>query len=140
MNVSGCRACGQCYTKNGHACCFDDDFDKVAPALIAADAIVIAAPLYWLSFPAKMKAIIDKWTALASVGKDFTGKTSALIACCTNPNVEVFQGMVYCYEQSMRLMNCRSVGEVLIAGVQNIGDIQKTDGEKQAAELVDQLF
>lgn len=140
MNVEGCQACGQCYKKNGQACVYNDDFNKIAPVLLDADAIVIVTPLYWLSFPAKLKAIIDKWGAFATSGKNFEGKTSALIASCGNPNEEVFQGMTYAYEQSMKLLKCKSVGTVLVSGVWETGDIKKTDGEEQAIKLLDKLF
>lgn len=141
MNVGGCMACSQCYTKDGQACVYNnDDFNKIAPALLAADAIVITTPLYWFAFPAKLKAVIDKWTTFAATGKSFAGKTAALIACCGIDNTEVFEGLLYSYRVSMDLMKCRSVGEVLIPGVYPVGDIKKTDGEKQAAALLDQLF
>lgn len=140
MNVGGCMACNQCYKKDGHACINNDDFNSIAPALLTADAIVFATPLYWFAFPAKLKAVIDKLTAFAASGKNFAGKTSALIACCGLDDPEVFKGMVYSYEVSMSLMNCRSAGKVLIPGIQHIGEIEKTSGEMQAAALVDQLF
>lgn len=140
MNVGGCMACNQCYKKEGNACIYNDDFNKVASALLATDAIIIATPLYWLSFPAKLKAVIDKWSSFLVGGKNFAGKSTALIAACGNPNAEVFQGMVYSYKKSIGLMQCRSVGEVLVPNVWNDGDIEKTDGEKLAAELADKIF
>ena len=43
------------------------------------------------------------------------------------------------YERSIALLNWKSVGEVLIPGVLKVGDINKTDGCKQAAALADKI-
>lgn len=37
--VGGCRACETCY-QTDKACSFDDDFNEIAPAILAADALV----------------------------------------------------------------------------------------------------
>lgn len=140
LNIDGCMACGRCYKNDGKACVFDYDFNKIAPILLAADAIVFASSLYWFTFPYKMKAVIDKFTTFASSGKDFAGKLSALIACAGLDEEDVFKGLDYTYTTSMKLLNCRSVGKVLIGGVYGPGEIEKTDGPAQAAALADKLF
>ena len=58
MNVGGCHACETCY-KSGKACSFDDDFNTIAPAILEADAVVFAMPVYWYSIPAQIKAVTD---------------------------------------------------------------------------------
>ena len=40
-------------------------------------------------------------------------------------------------ERTVALNKWKMVGEVLVPGVLNIGDINKTDGYKKAAELAD---
>ena len=42
-------------------------------------------------------------------------------------------------ERSASLLKWKMVGEVLIPGVLNVGDIEKTDGCKQAAALADRF-
>jgi multimeric flavodoxin WrbA len=42
------------------ACSRDDDFNGLAPNLENADTIVFCTPLYWFTFPAKIKIVIDK--------------------------------------------------------------------------------
>ena len=42
-------------------------------------------------------------------------------------------------ERSAALLKWEMVGEVLIPGVNRLGDIQKTDGCKQAAALADKF-
>ena len=43
-NVGGCHACETCF-KTGKACSFDDDFNTIAPAILAADAVVFTMPV-----------------------------------------------------------------------------------------------
>ena len=51
LNIGGCRACQTCYS-TGKACSFDDDFNRIAEALLEADAVVYTMPVYWYSIPA----------------------------------------------------------------------------------------
>lgn len=135
LNVGCCHGCNTCFS-TGKACTFNDDFNKIAGDFTGADGIVFATPVYWYTFPAKLKAVIDKFYALF-VGKHlFTGKKCALIACCADGTDEAFKGMTAAFDGSFALMGAENVGHVLVNSVSNIGDIKKTDGEKRAAELV----
>ena len=81
MNVGGCRACCGCF-KSGKACAFDDDFNKIAPEIEAADAVVFAMPVYWYTMPAQIKAVLDKFYSFFVAGREIGGKKCALISCC----------------------------------------------------------
>ena len=136
MNVSGCRACESCY-KTGKACSFDDDFNRMAPAILEADVIAFSMPVYWYSIPAQIKAVIDKLYAFCVAGKDLAGKACLLIACCEEEDMSVLDGVRIPVERSAALMKWHMAGEVLVPGVLNTGDIAKTDGCQQAAALAE---
>ncbi len=138
MNVGGCHACETCY-KTGKACSFDDDFNTIAPAVLDSDAVVFTMPVYWYSIPAQIKGVIDKLYALVVGGKDFAGKECAVIACCEEEDMSVLDGVRVPMERTAALMKWKMVGEVMVPGVLNVGDIAKTDGCKQAAELADKI-
>ena len=138
MNVGGCRACETCF-KSGKACSFDDDFNKIAPAVLEADAVVFTMPVYWYSIPAQIKAVIDKLYSFCVAGKDIAGKECALIACCEEDDLTVLDGVRIPIERSAALIKWQIVGEVLVPGVLNTGDIEKTDGCRQAAALADKI-
>lgn len=138
MNVGGCRACETCF-KSGKACSFDDDFNKIAPAVLEADAVVFTMPVYWYSIPAQIKAVIDKLYSFCVAGKDIAGKECALIACCEEDDLTVLDGVRIPIERSAALLKWQMVGEVLAPGVLNTGDIEKTDGCQQAAALADKI-
>ena len=137
-NVGGCHACETCF-KTGKACSFDDDFNTISDAILEADAVVFTMPVYWYSIPAQIKGVIDKLFSLVVGGKDIAGKECALIACCEEDDMSVIDGVRVPIERSAALLKWKMAGEVLIPGVLNVGDIEKTDGCKQAAELADKL-
>lgn len=64
LNPRACDGCGYCSRKDG---CSKRDLDEYYTLLEAADVLVYALPVYNLSFPAPMKALIDRsqryWSA-----------------------------------------------------------------------------
>ena len=137
-NVGGCHACETCF-KTGKACSFDDDFNAIAPAIFEADAVVFTMPVYWYSIPAQIKGVIDKLFSFCVTGKDIAGKECAFITCCEENDLSVMDGVRIPLERSAALLRWKMVGEVLIPGVLNAGDIEKTDGKQQAAALADKF-
>ncbi len=138
QKVDGCRACETCY-KTGKACSFDDDFNKLAPSILEADGVVWVTPVYWYSYPAQIKSVIDKLYSLCVGGKDVAGKECALITCCEENDLSVMDGVRIPYERTAALLKWKSVGEVLVPGVLNEGDIGQTDGCQKAAELANRF-
>lgn len=138
QNVGGCHACETCF-QTGKACSFDDDFNVIAPAILEADAVIFTMPVYWYSIPAQIKAVIDKLYSFCVAGKDIAGKACGLIACCEEEDLSVLDGVRIPIERSAALLKWNMAGEVLIPGVLNAGDIEKTEGCAQAAALVDKI-
>lgn len=135
MNIGGCHACETCY-KTGKACSFDYDFNTIAPAILEADAVVFTMPTYWYSIPTQIKGVIDRLYSMVVGGKHYAGKKCGLIACCEENDVAVMDGIRIPIERSAALLKWEMAGEVLIPGVLDEGDINRTDGCKQAAMLV----
>ncbi len=136
--LGGCHACETCFT-TGKACTFDDDFNTIAPAILEADAVVFTTPVYWYSIPAQIKCVIDRIFSFVVGGKDIAGKECALITCCEEDDISVMDGVRIPVERSAALLKWKMVGEVLVSGVLNTGDIEKTDGCKQAAALAEKI-
>lgn len=134
MNLSGCRACMTCY-KSGKPCTFDDDFNTIVPSLLNADAVIYTMPVYWYSIPSQIKCVIDKIFSLVVGRQNVAGKKCGLIVCCEENDMSVMDGVRVPVERSAALLKWDMVGEVLVPGVLNEGDINNTDGCRQAAEL-----
>ncbi|MCI8579747.1 MAG: flavodoxin family protein [Dorea sp.] len=137
-NVGGCRACETCF-KTGKVCSFDDDFNAIAPAIQEADVVVFTMPVYWYSIPAQIKGVIDRLYSFCVAGKDIAGKECALITCCEEDDMSVMDGVRMPMERTAALLKWKMMGEVLIPGVFNTGDIEKTDGCQKAAALADKI-
>ena len=137
-NVGGCHACETCF-KTGKACSFDDDFNVIAPAIQEAVVVVFTMPVYWYSLPAQIKGVIDRLFSFCVAGKDVAGKECALITCCEEDDMSVMDGVRIPVERSAALLKWKMVGEVLVPGVLNAGDIEKTDGCSQAAALAEKI-
>ena len=136
--VSGCRACETCFS-TGKACTFDDDFNTIAPAILEADVIVFTMPVYWYSIPAQIKGVIDRIFSMVVGGKDIAGKECALITCCEEDDMSVMDGVRIPIERMAAFNKWKMAGEVLIPGVLNLGDIDKTEGCKKAADLANAI-
>lgn len=138
MKIGGCHACQTCY-KTGKACSFDDDFNIIASHILEADAVVFTMPTYWYSIPAQIKGVIDRMFSFVVGGKKIEGKKCGMIVCCEENDVSVMDGIRMPIERSASLLKWEIFGEVLLPGVLEIGDINKTDGCKQAEELAHKL-
>jgi len=137
-NVGGCDACEDCF-QTGQACSADDDFNAVAPAILAADAVIFTTPVYWYSIPAQLKGVIDKLFSFVVGDRDISGKECALIACCEEDDRSVLDGVRIPIERTAATLKWHMVGEVLVPGVLNPGDIEQTDGCRRAAALADKF-
>ncbi len=133
-NVRGCRACKACYSK-GAACVFNDDFNEIAPHLENADAIVMATPVYWYTFPTQLKAVIDKMYALFIGEKPLSGKECVLMACAEEDNTSAFEGMLRSWDMIAALLGWQEKGRLTVPGVNDVGDIKKTDALEKAEKL-----
>ena len=136
--VEGCRACDTCFTK-GKACSFDDDFNEIAPFIEEADAIIFTMPLYWYSFPAQIKAVIDKLYSFCVAEKKIAGKDCAALVCCEEDDASVMDGIIGPCKYITKLLEWNYIGEVLVTGVHHPGDINKTDGLSRVAEFASKI-
>lgn len=134
LNIKGCLACNKCFSK-GQACIVDDDFNKLAPLLEEHDVLVLASPLYFYTFTTQLKAAIDKFYALMVAQKQLAFKEMALLGCGEDTAADMFDGMTRAYELIANYLKLTDRGQVLVPGVLEKGDIEKTDGLARADAL-----
>ncbi len=133
-NIRGCTACDRCFS-SGKPCVFDDDFNEIAPLIQRADIIVFVTPLYWYTFPAQLKAAIDKLYSF-EVGKkklDISG--AILIACGGDPEEFYFDGIISSYRLILRHLHWEDMGRLIVPGVNNKGDVLSTDYLSRAEKM-----
>lgn len=61
LTILPCRACCACQAKPTALCVLKDDMRDIYPRLLRADAIVLAAPIYFYDMAAQLKLLLDRW-------------------------------------------------------------------------------
>ena len=80
MDIRPCQGCMKCQRQNARTCAIQDDMQILYPKLKEADAIVIAAPVYWFNISGQTKAFIDRWFAVGVEERNiFRGKHLAIL-------------------------------------------------------------
>jgi len=125
---TGCYAC----SKSGR-CAQKDDMAPILDSMTAADAIVMATPVYFYTMCAQMKTVIDRTVARYTqiANKDFyfivtaaDGNKAAL-----EPTLEGFRAFISC------LTRAKEKGVVYGAGAFEAGEILASRAMKQAYEM-----
>ncbi len=58
--VAGCDDCRKCKEPGNDLCAHDDGANALFRRMMQADLIILATPLYCWSFPAQLKALVDR--------------------------------------------------------------------------------
>ena len=132
--IYGCTACNKCYSK-GVACVFNDDFNELAPLAEVADMLVLATPLYWFTFPAQIKAAIDKLYALYVGKRDVKIKETALLVSAETNDMDDFGGIVKAFDLINGYLQWKDVGTILVPNVNAAGAIENTDALAKAENM-----
>jgi len=80
LKIRPCQACYTCQKPDSSGCAVDDDMQSLYPKLLAAEAWVIASPVYWFNMTAQTKIFMDRCFALyrESTKKTLVGKRIAI--------------------------------------------------------------
>ncbi len=138
--INGCRACDTCWSK-GHACSFPDGFTELETLLEKADAIAFATPLYWFGMSAQIKAAIDRMYAYDMPQRKVSLKIkeSILLVCAAGVDMKIFDGVIGTYRGIVDYLSWKDSGILTVPGVQNRGDVLKTDALHKAEQLGNSL-
>lgn len=127
-DLKGCIYCDTCYKLgDDKACSHDDVFNELAPYYQAADVIVFATPLFWYTFPAQIKAAIDKYYSLMVGKKTSNIKECALLVCGTGKDMFKYEGIIKSYELIAKDRKWTDRGHYVVPDVTYVGDVAKTN-------------
>jgi multimeric flavodoxin WrbA len=77
--IEPCRGCGACRARGSKGCAIDDGMQRIFPAMLEADAWVVASPVYWFTMTAQTKIWMDRCYAFPAYAEDpFSGKRIAI--------------------------------------------------------------
>lgn len=133
LNYSPCLGCNAC-SKTGQ-CVQKDDIQYVQERLVAADRIIMAAPVFFMGINAQTKALIDRmqtFWALKYVFKQAVIKDSQRLpryGLFFSAAGTTFPDVFACAEGSIKnlyhVMDVKYYGSCLYPGIDQVGDIDK---------------
>ena len=109
--INGCLGCEYCFTHGGE-CCQKDDMQNFYGDLEWADTVVYAFPLYYYSYPAQIKAFMDRQFC-AIGGRKFAMKRAAMLVPFEDKDITTADGLVKSFEIAMNYSHQEILGIVL---------------------------
>jgi arsenite transporter/arsenate reductase (thioredoxin) len=131
-NIVPCIGCGFC-EKKGFCVTKDDDMtNEIYPLLREADAVVLAAPIYFYNVPAQLKAIIDRTQTLWSRKYKLKLTDPArhyrrgfLLAQGATKGKNLFEGVELTARYFYDAIGAKYIGSLTYRHIENIGDMKK---------------
>ena len=139
LTIKPCTACDACIKAKNLTCILKDDMIPLYPKLIEAEIIVFATPIYWFTFPAQIKAFIDRLYALHTKDGGFAlkGKKFALLIVygAEDPYDAGAVNAIHAFQDMCRYMK-GSIIDILYGTANDAGDVEKnTEFLKKAFAL-----
>ncbi len=129
--IAPCRACYAC--KGTGKCAIKDDMADILQAMIDADVLVLASPVYFYSIDAQLKALIDRTVArwLEVENKEFY-----YIATCADTEKESIETTLACFRGYADCVEgAKEMGVIYGTGVYEKGEIKNTLAMAEAYEM-----
>jgi multimeric flavodoxin WrbA len=124
--IAGCLACEYCHGKGNGACVQKDDMQELYPLMAEAEALVLAAPIYYFTLCAQMQAPIQRMYCVNAPAKV---KKMAMLLSSYSPGV--YDGATTEYHDICRYWKATDTG-IVTAKI----DEQKTEGTKKKIEVL----
>ncbi len=129
--IAPCRACYAC--KGTGKCAIKDDMSDILQAMIDADVLVLASPVYFYSIDAQLKALIDRTVARWLEVKD---KEFYYIATCADTEKESIETTLACFRGYADCVEgAKEMGVIYGTGVYEKGEIKDTPAMAEAYEM-----
>jgi arsenite transporter/arsenate reductase (thioredoxin) len=147
-NIVPCIGCGFC-EKKGVCVTKDDDMTlEIYSLLREAEAVVLAAPIYFYNVPAQLKAIIDRTQTLWSRKYKLKLTDPArhyrrgfLLAQGATKGKNLFEGVELTARYFYDAVGAKYIGSLTYRHIENIGDMEKHPAvHKDIATSVKQLL
>lgn len=113
LDIRPCDACDICQETG--VCVLKDDMQPLYSKMLAAQAILIASPVYWFTMTAQTKLFIDRWYALQGTpGNLLRGKKFGIILTYGDSDVYTSGAInaIRTYEQMFHYIKAEIVGMV----------------------------
>jgi multimeric flavodoxin WrbA len=133
LDIRPCDGCDLC---QAGACIIEDDMQPIFPKLAAADAILLASPVYWFTFSAQLKLCIDRWYGFQSHHwRELTHKQFGVILTYGDSDLDTSGGInaIHTIESMCRFLKSE------IAGIVH-GSLSEAGEAEKHPELLQQAY
>jgi multimeric flavodoxin WrbA len=128
MNIRPCQGCFSCAGQG--VCRINDDMKEVAAAVMKADVVVYATPIYWSGPSGQLKLVIDR--SIAFLDKEYRsrvkGKKAITLVSCADDDLgtalpaldaftRIFEGLAMEYAGHVEAAGCTDKGQVAQAAL-----------------------
>ncbi|MDJ0816307.1 MAG: NAD(P)H-dependent oxidoreductase [Desulfobacterales bacterium] len=144
-SIGSCLGCAKCRDNPDEiACVQKDDAIDIMEQMISADAVLFASPIYFWSFSAQMKALIDRGYALVTNYHKpghtslMRGKRVGLLVTGADAFEDNAEGMFTAFDRIVDFLLARKSGELYVGGC-TTPDRLPEESRNQALELARSL-
>ena len=128
LQITPCKEYYACL-KDGN-CVIRDGMDDVYAKLLAADAVIIASPMFFYTISAQLMVLISRCQALWArkyvlKNMDIPPKKGAFIAVGATRGAKLFDGPRLTIKYFFQAINTQYTDELLIRGVDKKGEIKE---------------
>lgn len=139
MHIHPCIGCLKGGRDTTHPCTQTDDMNAVYGPYQEADILVLASPLYYWNFSGQLKVAIDRLYAVTEIygggGDDSPYKETVLLVAAATNTAENFAPMKAYYEGMLERLGWKDLGQLLVGGVDKVGDIDGHPALEEARRL-----
>lgn len=123
MEIRGCIGCRKCWSK-GDPCVIGDEMKRIYNSLNDSELILFVSPLYWFSWSAQIKRIIDRLYPFASekASWDLSGKKAVLLSCGADLEPGSYEGLVSSFRHMCIYLGLSIAGEFCEKGLDKRDD------------------
>lgn len=113
MNIHPCIGCVACGYEG--PCIQKDDNEQIRSAILGADMVVFATPLYYYGMSAQLKTVVDRFCAYNS-SLHAKHMKSALLTVAWNADDWTFEALEAHYKTLVRYCGFKDQGMILVYG------------------------
>lgn len=131
-SIHPCIACDKCRTGEKE-CVFKDDMEELNPMLVSAEAVVFSSPIYYCTFSAQIKTVIDRFYANDEILHNT--KKTVLLTTMADETPETAEGANAAFLGMAEYLDWEIAGILNAAGCGDTESLKKTDYLIKAYEL-----
>lgn len=138
------QSCQEMFFCREHdTCILDDDMQQMFPKLASADGLIVATPVMTMGIPGMLKSLMDRCQVFfmakyhrkqSLVPPEKRDTRTGLFICIAGMDIpEVFVGPKLSMRAFFDIIDCRYGDELLVNGMDRIGDVKTQPALSEAA-------